>query len=260
MTGTTGWIAGIISFAITATTLTPNLGAENDPLLNSLPPVVLKTVPVSGYGKVDPDTKMIKVVFNKKMTDKSWSFVQIDKKNFPELIGEPSFDAQLHTCSVKVKLKPSTTYVIWLNKGAFQNFKDSDGRSAVPYLLAFRTADKDYLTKKRNAIKAARDWLALLDSAKFADTWQTADEYFKKRVAKSRWVAQMPQLAEKIGKMESRKIRSVLFKDNLPDLPGRAAFILRFSTRYERKPFTLETVVPILGADGVWRVSGYYIK
>jgi len=38
-----------------------------------------------------------------------------------------------------VKLEPGKTYAIWLNSRKFGNFEDSDGRSAVPCLLVFRT-------------------------------------------------------------------------------------------------------------------------
>ena len=44
------------------------------------------------------------------------------------------------TCVVKVKLEPGKTYAIWLNSEKFHNFKDADGRPAVPYLLVFQTA------------------------------------------------------------------------------------------------------------------------
>lgn len=246
-------IVGVLFFATSARSI-------DDPLLKSQPPVVIKTFPVSGYYAVDPDTKFIKVVFNKKMAAKSWSFVQLDKKTFPELIGSPSFDKQLHTCTVKVNLKPGTTYIIWLNKGSFQNFKDTDGRSAVPYLLAFRTAGKDFMMKKKAALKAAETWLELLDSAKFADTWKTADDYFKKRVKEAKWVGQMPRLSAKFGKLISRKLISANFTDKLPALPDRSAFVLRYASSFEKKPQAVETVVPIIGSDGIWRVSGYYIK
>jgi RNA polymerase sigma-70 factor (ECF subfamily) len=66
-------------------------------------PVVVRTVPQAGSSDVDPKT---------------------DKR----------------TCVVKVKLEPGQTYAIWLNSEKFENFKDADGRSAVPYLLAFQTA------------------------------------------------------------------------------------------------------------------------
>jgi RNA polymerase sigma-70 factor (ECF subfamily) len=39
----------------------------------------------------------------------------------------------------KVKLEPGKTYAFWLNSNNFHNFKDNDGRPAVPYLLIFQT-------------------------------------------------------------------------------------------------------------------------
>ena len=38
-----------------------------------------------------------------------------------------------------VRLEPGKTYAIWVNSEKFGNFKDADGRSAVPYLPVFRT-------------------------------------------------------------------------------------------------------------------------
>ena len=43
---------------------------------------------------------------------------------------------------MKVKLEPGRTYAIWVNSEKFGNFKDADGRSAVPYLLVFQTKKK----------------------------------------------------------------------------------------------------------------------
>jgi RNA polymerase sigma-70 factor (ECF subfamily) len=42
----------------------------------------------------------------------------------------------------KAKLEPGHTYAFWLNSGQFHNFKDRDGRPAVPYLLIFQTQQK----------------------------------------------------------------------------------------------------------------------
>lgn len=40
---------------------------------------------------------------------------------------------------MKVKLEPDKTYAYWLNSENFKNFKDTEGRPAVPYLLVFHT-------------------------------------------------------------------------------------------------------------------------
>jgi len=73
------------------------------------------------------------------MMDKSWSWVQISPENFPKLMNNPRYLNDKKTCVVDVKLEPGKTYIIWLNTQKFKNFKDTDGRPAVPYLLMFET-------------------------------------------------------------------------------------------------------------------------
>ena len=107
--------------------------------LDSVPPVVVKTMPQAGANHVDPKTKEIRVVFSKKMTTDSWSWVQMSKETFPEVTQKPKFLKDGKTCVLGVKLKPGTTYAIWFNSGKHNLFKDSDGQSAVPYLLVFET-------------------------------------------------------------------------------------------------------------------------
>lgn len=107
--------------------------------LESMPPVVVKTVPEAGRQDVAPGETEIRVAFSKEMMDKSWSPADAWDKSAPPLIGEPKYDADRKTWVAKVKLEPGKTYGIWLNSQKFGNFKDSKGRSAVPYLLTFKT-------------------------------------------------------------------------------------------------------------------------
>lgn len=105
--------------------------------VKSVPPVVVKTVPEAGATGVDPTTTEIRVTFSKPMQDGSWSWV--GKEYFPETVGNPRYLADGRTCVLTVKLKPGQTYVIGINSESFGNFKDRNGRSAMPYLLAFET-------------------------------------------------------------------------------------------------------------------------
>ena len=107
--------------------------------LESVPPVVVKTVPEAGAGEVDPNLTEIKVTFSKDMQDGSWSWTTLSKESFPKLDGKPKYLADKRTCVLPVKLEPGKTYSIWVNSEKFGNFKDTDGRSAVPYLLVFKT-------------------------------------------------------------------------------------------------------------------------
>jgi ribosomal protein S17E len=36
--------------------------------------------------------------------------------------------------------------------------------------------------------------------------------------------------------------------------------VIQFETSFENKKTAVETVTPMMDKDGIWRVSGYYIK
>jgi RNA polymerase sigma-70 factor (ECF subfamily) len=103
------------------------------------PPVVVKTVPEAGSEAVDPGLKEVRVTFSKTMTDKSWSWATDESRGADLDGGNVRYDADKKTCVMDVKLKPDTTYAVWLNVGRFTNFQDANGVPAVPYLLVFRT-------------------------------------------------------------------------------------------------------------------------
>jgi len=113
--------------------------AADEISLESVPPVVTKTVPEAGSDGIDATVTEIKVTFSKDMTDGSWSWSTASKESFPETSGKPHYEQDKRTCVLPVKLKPGMTYAIWVNTGKFGGFKDSAGHSAVPYLLVFKT-------------------------------------------------------------------------------------------------------------------------
>lgn len=47
--------------------------------------------------------------------------------------------ADRRTCVMPVKLAPGRTYVVWINRGKFDSFRDTGNNPAVPYLLVFGT-------------------------------------------------------------------------------------------------------------------------
>lgn len=107
--------------------------------LESVPPVVVKTVPAAGACDVEASTNEIQVTFSKKMTDRSWSWSTLSKDSFPEIEGKPKYLKDNKTCVLPVKLEPGKTYAIWINSSKFRNFKDASGKPAIPYLLVFKT-------------------------------------------------------------------------------------------------------------------------
>ena len=107
--------------------------------LKTAPAVVVKTMPQAGASDVDPAVTEIKVTYSKDMADGSWSWSTWGKETFPKTTGKLRYEADKRTCVLPVKLVAGKMYAIWLNSENFGNFKDSDGRAAVPYLLVFET-------------------------------------------------------------------------------------------------------------------------
>lgn len=111
--------------------------------INSIAPVVVKTVPQAGSTNVPPGVCEIKVTFSKEMADQSWSWATAWKDSTPESIGRPYYEADHKTCVLKVKLEPDKTYGFWINGPKFHGFRDTQGHPALLYLLTFKTKDSN---------------------------------------------------------------------------------------------------------------------
>jgi hypothetical protein len=103
-------------------------------------------------------------------------------------------------------------------------------------------------------------WLALVDSGKYADSWQEAAQLFRAAVSKDQWQSAMRASREPLGKMLSRKLKSATYSKTLPGAPDGEYVVIQYDSRFEHKQAAVETVTPMLDKDGKWRVSGYYIK
>jgi hypothetical protein len=103
-------------------------------------PKVVSTFPP--HGSVIPaGVDRIAVTYDRPMKDGSWSFNTGGEHAFPEIAGAPVRSADRLTFVLPVKLRPHTTYVIWMNSGRYLDFKDEQGRSAEPYRLSFSTSE-----------------------------------------------------------------------------------------------------------------------
>jgi len=110
------------------------------------------------------------------------------------------------------------------------------------------------------AQQSAETWLALIDSGKYADSWQEASQYFKNAVTKEKWESAMHGNREPLGKLVSRKLRSAQYTTALPGAPDGEYVVIQYDSSFEHKQTAVETITPMLDKDGKWRASGYFIK
>ena len=118
----------------------------------------------------------------------------------------------------------------------------------------------DNTGKEKAAVVAAEKWLTMVDEGKYAESWKEAAEYFKAAVKQEQWKQLLQAGRKPLGKLVSRKAKSVNYKISLPGAPDGEYVVIQFKTSFENKKIGIETVTPMMDKDGKWRVSGYYIK
>lgn len=225
-------------------------------ILSEQSPVVVETFPVSGARDVPPGETEIRVRFSKPMADDSWSWSSAWENSTPEFIGKPHYEADGKTCVVKVKLEPDKTYAFWLNSEKFHNFKDADGRPAIPYLLIFQTqADS-----KSAALRAAQTWLAALDSGNYSNCWETSSAVVQDAVPEATFVAGLNLYRQPLGALVSRHLELAQAMTQMPGAPDGHYVLMQFASTFTDKKSAIETVTFMQEKDGQWKSAGYFIK
>ncbi len=127
-------------------------------------------------------------------------------------------------------------------------------------LLGIGSAAQAQQTPERLAQQSADAWLALVDSGKYAESWQEAAQLFKAAVTKEEWRSKLQASRDPFGKLLSRKLKSATYSKTSPGAPDGKYVVIQYESSFEHKQAAVETVTPMLDKDGTWRVSGYYIK
>ncbi len=128
----------------------------------------------------------------------------------------------------------------------------SDGKPNAGFVMDPR--------EEKKATDAAHAWLRLIDSEKYAESWTGAASYFKSRVDEATWSKQIQAVRGPLGALNSRKFKAEQYTTSAPGAPDGHYLILQFATSFANKANAVETVTPMLDADGQWRVSGYFIR
>jgi len=116
------------------------------------------------------------------------------------------------------------------------------------------------IEKEKAAVVSAEKWLGMVDTGKYAESWQEAAEFFRTAVNQEQWKQSLQGVRKPLGKLVTRKLKTRTYATSLPGAPDGEYVVIEFETSFEHKRSAIETVTPMLDKDGKWRVSGYYIK
>jgi len=121
-------------------------------------------------------------------------------------------------------------------------------------------AESKVAARKEAAVAVAKQWLAVVDEGKYAESWDGAAELFQGAVPKGQWVQQLGGSRAPLGQVLKRDLKWQAYKTRLPGAPDGEYVVIQFVTSFTNKKAAVETVTPTLETDGKWRVSGYFIK
>jgi hypothetical protein len=107
---------------------------------------------------------------------------------------------------------------------------------------------------------AARAWLLLQDRHDFDASWKSAGEPLRAAVAQKEWTAKWSVTLGPLGGVGSRGLKSAEYATTLPGSPEGDYVVLKYDTAFENKQTAVETLILKKEPDGLWRVSGYFIR
>ena len=107
---------------------------------------------------------------------------------------------------------------------------------------------------------AASNWLKVVDSGNYAQSWDDTGTVLKANLAKDQWQEVLLRNRAPLGALISRKLTSAEFTTQQPGAPDGQYVVLQYESSFEHKNSAVETVTPMLDKDGKWRVCLYVVK
>jgi len=119
---------------------------------------------------------------------------------------------------------------------------------------------QDEAKAEAEARTSAQAWLALLDDQQYAETWAQAGAILQGAVSQDEWTRKLSVTLGPLGKVKSRSVRSTEYSTTMPGVPDGEYVVVIYDTEFQKKQTAVETVPLMKEDDGMWRVSGYWIR
>ncbi|MBU1275356.1 MAG: DUF4019 domain-containing protein [Proteobacteria bacterium] len=134
------------------------------------------------------------------------------------------------------------------------------GLSLLAALLVLALAGAAWAGDNQQAQAQAQRWLGLLGQGEYGAAYDLAAPILQKAATPQKWQKLMSELAAKTGPAQGRKLLRGQAVTDLPGAPKGEYYLLLYSPGFAKMPQALEQVALIKGADGKWRVAGYYLR
>ena len=109
------------------------------------------------------------------------------------------------------------------------------------------------------AKKVALDWLALIDTDKYAESWKQSAAFLQAHFPQAAWQKHLDQMRKPLDPFVDRTLSNTEYRDQLPGLPPGQYVALVWESYFGTKHQMLESVVMTLD-NGQWKPVGYAVQ
>jgi hypothetical protein len=129
--------------------------------------------------------------------------------------------------------------------------------AAAPELPSF---EGDHAMAKTDAVRVSLEWLALVDAGDYGAGWDASASVMQDAAPKEQFGQSVGAARGPMGAVKSRSFAKAEYATALPGAPDGEYVVIQYNTVFENKAEAVETITPMMDWDGMWKVSGYYLK
>ncbi|WP_020676925.1 DUF4019 domain-containing protein [Geopsychrobacter electrodiphilus] len=107
---------------------------------------------------------------------------------------------------------------------------------------------------------AAEDFLHLIDSGQYEQSWNSASALMRDKIFLEVWNRRIPAMRTKVGTLISRHQTDASISDMAEGAPEGKYLTLVYDSTFSKQSTATETVILALEKDENWRVAGYFLK
>jgi hypothetical protein len=114
--------------------------------------------------------------------------------------------------------------------------------------------------KEKAATDAATQWLGLIDSGQYGESWFQASSDFRGAASKEQWIHALDTVRKPLGKLVSRRLKSASYTTKLPNVHPGEYVVIQYDATYQNASGIADTLIMMLEKNGDWKANGYFIK
>lgn len=110
------------------------------------------------------------------------------------------------------------------------------------------------------SLYAAAEFLFLVDTEEYAQSWDVASDALKKILSQEAWNNEIEELRSFLGPIVERVKHKVTYTDSAPDVPPGEYVVMTFISKFEFRDKVVETLTLMLNDENEWKVAGYFLR